>query len=198
MFRTIFRNRRTISAKIAMNYAMAGADSAPALLLVQGQTESWWGFESATDIVGGRFPRLCHRFARARGGPAARRDVTRSTGGATISSASSSSRHQAADHRRGSVFGRRFDGGAITYAPPGLLRTAYYEDPPLYSSEDAARLRDNRSGKAVLARMFPSCPPIWATSGRSETGRTSSPPRRRPAQGDAGDGRLRRGAVAKS
>ncbi|MGH6990652.1 MAG: alpha/beta fold hydrolase, partial [Stellaceae bacterium] len=37
--------------EIAMNYAVAGPDSAPALLLIPGQTESWWGFEEAMKLL---------------------------------------------------------------------------------------------------------------------------------------------------
>ena len=38
-----------------MNYATAGDPSSPALLLIPGQTESWWGYEAA-------MPRLAEHF----------------------------------------------------------------------------------------------------------------------------------------
>ena len=38
-----------------MNYATAGVDGSPALLLIPGQTESWWGYEAA-------MPRLAEHF----------------------------------------------------------------------------------------------------------------------------------------
>ena len=41
--------------EITMNYATAGDPSSPALLLIPGQTESWWGYEAA-------IPRLAERF----------------------------------------------------------------------------------------------------------------------------------------
>ena len=33
--------------EVRMNYAVAGSSDKPALLLIPGQTESWWGFRSA-------------------------------------------------------------------------------------------------------------------------------------------------------
>jgi len=32
--------------EIRMNYAVAGSPSSPAMLLIPGQTESWWGYEA--------------------------------------------------------------------------------------------------------------------------------------------------------
>ena len=34
-----------------INYAVAGEADKPALLLIPGQTESWWGFEAAMDLL---------------------------------------------------------------------------------------------------------------------------------------------------
>ena len=33
--------------EVAMNYVVSGRATNPALLLIPGQTESWWGFEKA-------------------------------------------------------------------------------------------------------------------------------------------------------
>src|SRR6185295_17140810 len=41
--------------EIEMNYVRAGAAASPALVLVPGQTESWWGYERA-------LPRLAEHF----------------------------------------------------------------------------------------------------------------------------------------
>src|ERR1700722_11036447 len=38
-----------------MNYAVAGDPSLPALLLVPGQTESWWGYEKALPLLAEHF-----------------------------------------------------------------------------------------------------------------------------------------------
>ncbi len=37
--------------EIVMNYAMTGPEAAPALLLIPGQTESWWGYEPAMRLL---------------------------------------------------------------------------------------------------------------------------------------------------
>ena len=41
--------------EVQMNYATLGDESSPALLLIPGQTESWWGYEAA-------MPRLAEHF----------------------------------------------------------------------------------------------------------------------------------------
>ena len=33
--------------EVRMNYVVAGSSDKPALLLIPGQTESWWGFEKS-------------------------------------------------------------------------------------------------------------------------------------------------------
>ena len=76
--------------EVQMNYVTAGEASSPALLLIPGQTESWWGYAG-----GGRCwpstsrcsPSTCGDRAAA----PARRAATPSTTWATISSASSTS-----------------------------------------------------------------------------------------------------------
>ncbi len=42
--------------EVQMNYAAAGDTSSPAVLLIPGQTESWWGYEAV-------MPRLAEHFA---------------------------------------------------------------------------------------------------------------------------------------
>ena len=37
--------------EVAMNYVVAGEAARPALLLIPGQTESWWGYEAAVGIL---------------------------------------------------------------------------------------------------------------------------------------------------
>ena len=41
--------------EVVMNYAVAGDPSLPALLLIPGQTESWWGYEKVMELLGARF-----------------------------------------------------------------------------------------------------------------------------------------------
>ena len=43
---------QTIDTGEAMiNYAVTGSSDKPALLLIPGQTESWWGYEQAMDLL---------------------------------------------------------------------------------------------------------------------------------------------------
>jgi alpha-beta hydrolase superfamily lysophospholipase len=37
--------------EVAMNYVVSGLPTNPALLLIPGQTESWWGFEKAIALL---------------------------------------------------------------------------------------------------------------------------------------------------
>ena len=37
--------------EVQMNYATAGSPESPALLLIPGQTESWWGYEAAMKLL---------------------------------------------------------------------------------------------------------------------------------------------------
>ena len=41
--------------EIEMNYATVGDAGSPALLLIPGQTESWWGYEAAMDLLAKHF-----------------------------------------------------------------------------------------------------------------------------------------------
>ena len=41
--------------EVEMNYATLGDTSLPALLLIPGQTESWWGYEEAMPLLAERF-----------------------------------------------------------------------------------------------------------------------------------------------
>lgn len=74
--------------EVLLNYATLGDRSSPPLLLVPGQTESWWGYEAV-------MPRLAEHFEvfavdpRGQGRTPERRAATRSTTWATTSSASS-------------------------------------------------------------------------------------------------------------
>ena len=41
--------------EVRMNYVRVGSASKPALLLIPGQTESWWGYEAALPMLGEHF-----------------------------------------------------------------------------------------------------------------------------------------------
>src|SRR6185503_14742249 len=43
------------TGEVELNYAVAGDASKPALLLIPGQTESWWGYEDAMPALAEHF-----------------------------------------------------------------------------------------------------------------------------------------------
>jgi pimeloyl-ACP methyl ester carboxylesterase len=120
--------------EVKMNYAVAGQEGSPALLLVPGQTESWWGYEAAmrrleadfrtyaVDLRGqGRSTRTPGRYTADNIGNDLVRFIQLVIGRPTIVSGCSS-------------------GGVLTawlcaYAPPGLVRGGFCEDPPLFACE---------------------------------------------------------------
>lgn len=120
--------------EIAMNYAVAGTDSAPALLLIPGQTESWWGFEPAMKLLRSDF-RVHAVDLRGQG------RSSRTPGRYSLDNwGNDLVRFIQLVIKRPTIVAGLSSGGVLTawlsaYAPPGLLRAAYYEDPPLYSSE---------------------------------------------------------------
>ncbi|HEX4111824.1 MAG TPA: alpha/beta hydrolase [Stellaceae bacterium] len=120
--------------EIAMNYAVAGSDSAPALLLIPGQTESWWGYEQAMKLLEKDF-RAYAVDLRGQG------RSSRTPGRYTLDNwGNDLVRFIHLIIKRPTIVAGLSSGGVLTawlsaYAPPGLVRAAYYEDPPLYSSE---------------------------------------------------------------
>jgi pimeloyl-ACP methyl ester carboxylesterase len=120
--------------EVVMNYAVAGSESSPALLLIPGQTESWWGYEQAmklleadfccyaVDLRGqGRSSRTPGRYTLDNMGNDLVRVIQNLIGRPAIVSGLSS--------------GGVLSAWLSAYAPPGLVRAAHYEDPPLFSSE---------------------------------------------------------------
>lgn len=120
--------------EIRMNYAVAGESAKPALLLIPGQSESWWGYEKAmallaehyqvyaVDLRGqGRSTWTPGRYSLDLFGGDLVRFIDLVIGRPTIVSGMSS-------------------GGVIAawlsaFAAPGQIRAAVYEDPPLFSSQ---------------------------------------------------------------
>lgn len=129
-----FDEQRVDIGEVEINYATAGDRSRPALLLIPGQTESWWGYEHALPLLADHFQAFAvdlrgqGRSSRAPGrytldlmGNDLVRFIDSVIGRPTIVAGLSS-------------------GGVITawlsaYAEPGQVVGAYYEDPPLFSSE---------------------------------------------------------------
>jgi pimeloyl-ACP methyl ester carboxylesterase len=122
------------TGEVQLNYAVAGDPSLPALLLIPGQTESWWGYEAALPLLAehfhahavdlrgqGRSTRTPGRYTLDNMGNDLVRFVTGAIGRPTLVAGLSS--------------GGVLSAWLSAYAPPGLVTAAYYEDPPLFSSE---------------------------------------------------------------
>ncbi len=120
--------------EVTMNYAVAGGPDKPALLLIPGQTESWWGYEKAmehlarsfqvfaVDLRGqGRSTRTPGRYTLDNMGNDLVRFIDLVIGRPTIVSGLSS--------------GGVLSAWLSAYAKPGTVRGCLYEDPPLFSSE---------------------------------------------------------------
>ena len=120
--------------EVRLNYATAGDPSLPPLLLIPGQTESWWGYESAMPLLAERF--CCYavdlrgqgrsswtpgRYSLDNMGNDLVRFIDTAIGRPALVSGLSS-------------------GGVLAawlsaYARPGQIIAAVLEDPPLFSSE---------------------------------------------------------------
>jgi pimeloyl-ACP methyl ester carboxylesterase len=129
-----FEERLFDTGEVRMNYAVAGGPSRPALLLIPGQTESWWGYEVALPLLAehfqafavdlrgqGRSTRTPGRYTLDLMG----HDLVRFIDGAI---------------GRPTVVAGLSSGGVLSawlsaYAKPGQVVAAYYEDPPLFASE---------------------------------------------------------------
>jgi pimeloyl-ACP methyl ester carboxylesterase len=120
--------------EVEMNYATTGDAGSPALLLIPGQTESWWGYEAvmprlaehfqvfAVDLRGqGRSTRTPGRYTLDNMGDDLVRFIDLVIGRPTIVSGLSS--------------GGVLSAWLSAYAKPGQIVAACYEDPPLFASE---------------------------------------------------------------
>jgi pimeloyl-ACP methyl ester carboxylesterase len=122
------------TGEVQMNYATTGSADKPALLLVPGQSESWWGYEEAMGLLAedfevfavdlrgqGRSTRTPGRYTLDNIG----NDLVRFVGGRI---------------GRPTVVSGLSSGGVLSawlsaFAPPGMITAAVYEDPPLFASE---------------------------------------------------------------
>lgn len=122
--------------EVRMNYAVAGDPSSPALLLIPGQSESWWGYEAAMPLLAehfhvhavdlrgqGRSTWTPGRYTLDLFGGDLVRFIDLVIGRETLVSGLSS-------------------GGVLAawlsaYAKPGQVRAAVWEDPPLFACEQS-------------------------------------------------------------
>ncbi len=129
-----FPERLVDLGEIRMNYGHAGRSSSPALLLIPGQTESWWGYEAAMTLLADRFEIFAvdlrgqgrstwtpGRYTLDNMGNDLVRFIDTVIGRPTVVSGLSS--------------GGVLSAWLAAYAKPGQVRGALLEDPPLFASE---------------------------------------------------------------
>ena len=122
------------TGEIVMNYAVTGSPDKPATVLIPAQTESWWGYETAMGLLSehfqafavdlrgqGRSRRTPGRYTYDNMGNDLVRFITFVVGRPIIVAGVSS--------------GGVLSAWLSAYAPPGMIRGAYYEDPALFVSE---------------------------------------------------------------
>src|SRR6476469_5485116 len=120
--------------EIEMGYATAGDPSSPALRLIPGQTESWWGYEAAMPLLAERFQVFAVDL-RGQG------RSTRTPGRYTLDNMGNDLvRFLDAVVGRPAIVSGLSSGGVLAawlsaYAKPGQVLAACYEDPPLFASE---------------------------------------------------------------
>lgn len=120
--------------EIAMNYAVAGSPDSPALLLVPGQTESWWGYEKAMALLSEEFQVYAVDLrGQGRSSWTPGRYTLDNMGNDLV-------RFIATVIGRPVVVSGCSSGGVLAawlsaYALRGQIRGAICEDPPLFASE---------------------------------------------------------------
>ena len=129
-----FAEQTIDTGEAVINYAVAGSANKPALLLIPGQTESWWGYEQALGLLQEHFQSFAVDL-RGQG------RSSRTPGRYTLDNIGNDmARFIALAIKRPVIVSGLSSGGVITawlsaYAMPGTVRGAHYEDPPLFSSE---------------------------------------------------------------
>lgn len=164
--------------EVTLNYVVAGEASNPALLLIPGQTESWWGYEAAIGILAkdfqvyavdlrgqGRSTWTPGRYTLDNMGNDLVRFITTVIGRPVVTSGCSS-------------------GGVLScwlaaYALPGQLRGAVLEDPPLFASELTPAYSPNVRQTIVgpiFERFATFLGPQWKIGDYSRMGGQAEPP----------------------
>ncbi len=129
-----FAEKTIDTGEAVINYAVAGTPDKPALLLIPGQTESWWGYEQAMGLLQEHFQAFAVDL-RGQG------RSSRTPGRYTVDNFGNDLvRFIALVIGRPVIVSGLSSGGVISawlsaYAMPGTIRGAVYEDPPLFSSE---------------------------------------------------------------
>ena len=129
-----YDERQVDLGEVAMNYATAGSPGKPALLLIPPQTRSWWNFEAAMKLLATDFQVFAVDL-RGQG------RSSRTPGRYTLDNMGNDLvRFVDLVIKRPVIISGCSSGGLLSawmsaYAPPGMVRGAHYEDPPLFSSE---------------------------------------------------------------
>ncbi|HZO60274.1 MAG TPA: alpha/beta hydrolase [Solirubrobacterales bacterium] len=140
--------------EVRMNYATVGDPSRPALLLVPGQTESWWGYEHALPMLAEHFQAFAVDL-RGQG------RSTRTPGRYTLDNMGNDLVRFIDIVIGRPTFVSGLSSGAVlaawlsAYAKPGLVIAAHYEDPPLWASEtEPATGQGLRQGVGASFRLW--------------------------------------------
>jgi len=120
--------------EVRLNYATVGAPSLPPLLLIPGQTESWWGYESAMRLLAEQF--CCYAVdlrGQGRSSWTPGRYSLDNMGNDLV-------RFLDGVVGRPAIVSGLSSGGVLAawlsaYAKPGQVRGVHCEDPPLFASE---------------------------------------------------------------
>lgn len=129
-----FEEQSVDLGEISMNYAVTGSAELPALLLIPGQTESWWGYEPAMTMLQDSFQVFAVDLrGQGRSSWTPGRYTLDLMGNDLV-------RFIATVIKRPVVVSGNSSGGLLScwlsaYALPGQLRGALYEDPPLWASD---------------------------------------------------------------
>jgi pimeloyl-ACP methyl ester carboxylesterase len=146
-----YEERLFDTGEVLINYATAGKSPSPALLLIPGQTESWWGFEGAMDLLKDDFEIFAVDLrGQGRSGRTPGRYTLDNMGNDLV-------RLIQSVIRRPVIVSGLSSGGVLSawlsaYAPKALVRAAHYEDPPLFSSELSPSC--GQSIKQAIGPMF--------------------------------------------
>jgi pimeloyl-ACP methyl ester carboxylesterase len=151
-----FAERLADLGEVELNYASAGSAEFPALLLIPGQTESWWGYERA-------MPRLAEHFEVFAVDLRGQGRSTRTPGRYTLDNIGNDlvrfidSVVQRPTYVSGLSSGGVLSAWLSAYAKPGQVVAACYEDPPLFASE--IRPATGQGIRQSIGPMFD----LWST-----------------------------------
>ncbi len=139
------------TGEVHINFARAGKPTSPSLLVIPGQTESWWGYEAAMELLKDDFEVFAVDLrGQGRSGRTPGRYTLDNMGNDLV-------RFIQSQIGRSTIVAGLSSGGVLAawlsaYAPKDLVRAAYYEDPPLFSSELSPSV--GQSIKQSIGPMF--------------------------------------------